>query len=77
LIGFKLKGFRWFFEHKLQAHLALNQGAFLRLASAIEAVCQRLGDELIADDRRSNAYRAARKIAEEDDAQLFEFPKAA
>lgn len=77
LIGFKLKGFRWFFDTHLQAHMQLNQAHFVRLVQAIEAVCQVIGDELIDDEKRSAAYRAARKIAEENDAQLWDLPLAA
>lgn len=76
-IGFKLKGFRWFFENHLRAQLALNQAHFVRLVQVIETVCQQIGDELTADAWRSSAYRAARKIAEQDNAELWDFPQAA
>jgi hypothetical protein len=78
-IGFKLKGFRWIFEQYLSAHYQLNEGAFLKMVAAIEAVCQKLGDEVFADERRAAAYRAARKIAAQNDVELIapEFQKAA
>lgn len=75
VIGFKIKGFRWIFEHCLKAHLQLNQSDFIDLVQAIEAICQQLGDELTADDRRLNAYRAARKIADNDNAELWASPE--
>lgn len=76
-IGFKLKGFRWFFENHLRAHMELNQASFVRLVQVIEAVCQEIGDALTVDDKRSSAYRAARKIAEQGDAELWDLPLAA
>lgn len=71
-IGFKLKGFRWFFEQHLQSHFKLNEGAFLKLVQVIEVVCQELGDELFTDERRSRAYMAARKMAAQNDVELLD-----
>jgi hypothetical protein len=76
-IGFKLKGFRYIFETHLKPHLQLSESAFVRLVQAIEAVCQELGDELHGDSKRDRAYRAARKIAEQDQAELWDLPLAA
>lgn len=76
-IGFKLKGFRYIFDTRLKPHLNLKESAFVRLVQVIEAVCQELGDELTSDAKRKDAYRAARKIAERDKAELWDLPLAA
>jgi hypothetical protein len=45
--------------------------AFLELATAIEAVCTELGDALFADDERTRWYKAARKLAANDNVRLY------
>jgi len=78
-IGFKLKGFRHVFNMHLKSLFELNDKQFLELAKAIEAVCTELGDELFADDERTRWYKAARKLAANDNVKLYGtlFQKAA
>jgi hypothetical protein len=38
---------------------------------AIEAICTELGDELFADDERTRCYKAARKLAANDNVKLY------
>jgi hypothetical protein len=70
LVGFKLKGFRHLFETHLKPVFELHDKQFLVLVSAIEAACTELGDELIVDDHRARAYKAALKLAANDNVKL-------
>ena len=78
-VGFKLKGFKHVFNTHLKSLFELNDKQFLELAAAIEAVCSELGEELFADDQRTRAYKAARKLAANDNVRLYgnNFQKAA
>ena len=69
-VGFKLKGFKHVFNAHLKSLFELNDKQFLSLVAAIEAVCSEIGDELFADDERTRAYKAARKLAANDNVQL-------
>ena len=75
LIGFKMKGFRYIYETHLKSRVVLDHSSFVRMAQVIEAVCQQIGDDLWVDDRRGNAYKAAKKIAEKDRVELWELPE--
>ena len=44
----------------------------MSLVSAIEAICKLLGDSLFDDEDRASAYKAARKIAANDNVVLYE-----
>jgi hypothetical protein len=70
-VGFQLKGFRHVFNTHLKSLFELNDKQFLVLASAIEAVCTELGDTLFADDERTRWYKAARKLAANDNVKLY------
>jgi hypothetical protein len=70
LVGFKLKGFKHLFETHLKPLFELNDKQFLVLVSAIEAVCNQLGDELFVNDHRARAYKAALKLAANDNVKL-------
>jgi hypothetical protein len=72
LIGFKLKGFRCIYEKHLKPLFELNDSQFLGLVSAIEAVCTVLGEQLVADDERARAYKAALKLAANDNVRLYD-----
>jgi hypothetical protein len=76
VIGFKLKGFRFFFE-RMKAHLELNNAHFIKVVALIEEICRDIGDDLIADNARQRAYMAARKIAEKESVELYDLPLAA
>jgi hypothetical protein len=64
LIGFKLKGFKYLFTKALEPAYRLNEKQFVSLASAIEAICTILGEALFKDEKRTLAYQAARKMAD-------------
>lgn len=69
LVGFKLKGFRNFFE-SIKDDIGLTEGHFIALCQVLERVCLKSGEEHIGDARRRSAYKAAEKIAERDNVQL-------
>jgi hypothetical protein len=69
-VGFKLKGFKHVFDTHLKSLFELNDKQFLSLATAIEAICAEIGDELFADDGRTRAYKAAHKLAANDNVRL-------
>lgn len=74
LIGFKLKGFKCVFNEQLKPLYELNDQNFVEIVSVIEAVCSKVGDCLFADDYRSRAYKAAHKMAIDDNVKLsYEF----
>jgi len=72
LIGFKLKGFKHVFEAHLKPLFELHDMQFVDLVSALEAVFTKIGGEVFAskDLRRANAYRAALKLAANDNVRL-------
>lgn len=72
LIGFKLKGFKYIFTKALAPAYRLNEQQFLSMASVIEAVCTLLGDDLFKDEKRASAYKAAKKIAANDNVELHD-----
>jgi hypothetical protein len=71
VIGFKLKGFKYFFREHLQAIYKLNGLQFLDLSDVIESVCKEIGDQLFDDEARERAYKAVRKIAANDNAKIY------
>ena len=69
LIGFKLKGFRHFFN-TVKDKLELREQHFVRLVQVIEAHSTELGEKLIQDDYTLRAYRAAQRLAANDNVEL-------
>ena len=71
LVGFKLKGFRCIFDKHLKPLFKLHDSQFIDLMSVIEAVFTEVGDQMfIGDDRRKRAYKAALKLAANDNVKL-------
>lgn len=79
LVGFKLKGFKYIFNTHMKPIFKLNDEQFLELASVIEALCTEIGESLFHDEKVASAYRAARKLAANDNVRLRNdaLPKAA
>lgn len=69
LVGFKLKGFRNFFE-RVKDDIGLTEGHFVNLCRVLERVCLESGEQHIGDARRKSAYQAAEKIAKRDNVQI-------
>lgn len=72
LIGFKLKGFKYLFTRALEPAYRLNEKQFVNLVSAIEAICTILGKTLFNDEKRTGAYKAAIKMADNDNVKLHD-----
>jgi hypothetical protein len=72
LIGFKLKGFKYFFDAHLKPLYKLNDEQFINLVSAIEAHFTEVGNEIFASGNRAraDAYKAALKLAANDNVRL-------
>jgi hypothetical protein len=72
LIGFKLKGFKHVFEQYLKPLFELHDMQFVELVSAIEMVFTNVGDKVFdsKDERRAAAYKAALKLANNDNVRL-------
>ena len=70
LVGFKLKGFKNIFTKQLAPMFKLNDKQFLRLVSAIEAICVQIGDDLSRDEVRRKSYQDAAAMAANDNVQL-------
>lgn len=63
-IGFKLKGFGYWYGKSMRPLHQLDNQQYIKLVSAIEWVAKELGDDLFKDHERVAAYQAARKLAE-------------
>ena len=70
LTGFRLKGFRNFFLNHLKPRYKLLDHDFISLVSVIEEAVQVMGDKLVADPERQDAYWQARKMAHEGNATI-------
>lgn len=70
LTGFRLKGFRNFFLKHLKPRYQLLDDDFISLVSVIEEAVQVMGDALVSDPERKEAYRQARKMAFEGSAKI-------
>ena len=70
LTGFRLKGFRNFFLTYLKPRHELLDDDFISLVSVIEQAVQVMGDKLVRDPERQDAYRQARKMAHEGNATI-------
>jgi len=70
LVGFKIKGFKHFFDNHLKPLYKLNDSQFVTMVSVLEARCTEIGNGIVDDDMRKRAYVAARKIAVSDRVQL-------
>ena len=79
LVGFKLKGFKNHFHTQLQQLLKLNDDQFVVLVPLIERFYTELGNRAFDDERRTAAYKAALKLAANDNVKLYgtEFRRAA
>lgn len=72
LVGFKLKGFKYFFDQYMKPLFKLNDSQFIDLVSVIEAVFTHIGDTVFSegDEERKRAYKAAIKLATNDNVKL-------
>jgi hypothetical protein len=72
LIGFKLKGFKCVFEKHLRPLFELHDMQFVDLVSAIEAHFTEIGRQMFdsKDKEKVRAYKAALKLAANDNVQL-------
>lgn len=80
VVGFKLKGFKCVFEKYLKPLFELHDEQFIDLVSAIETYFSKVGDQLFSagDEDRVRAYKAALKLAHNDNVRLVgAFLKAA
>lgn len=73
VVGFKLKGFKYVFEKHLKPLFELHDKQFVDLVSVIEAVFTQIGNEIFhtADEEKARAYKAALKIAANDNVKLW------
>ena len=77
IVGFKLKGFRHYFN-EIKAKHQLTAAHFVLLVEVIEAHCTDIGEQLFTNDFRQRAYKAAGQFAKEHNARLdsHEFDQA-
>lgn len=74
-IGFKLKGFRNWFE-RLKDDLGWTERHFIELVPVLERACSEIGEKEYGESsRRRQAYQAAVKLAK--NVKLHDFPLAA
>jgi hypothetical protein len=72
LIGFKFKGFRNIFETRLKNNFQLNNNHFVEMIEVLTTVCTVIGHDLTSNHRRKDAYRAAKKLAAQDQVKLYD-----
>lgn len=73
LIGFKLKGFKCVFDKFVKPLLELNDQQFVELVPVLEFVFTQFGDQMfsIGSEERKRAYKAALKLAANDNVRLY------
>lgn len=74
LVGFRLKGFECFFNEHLREIYKLQDEHFIQLATVIETYVQTIGESIF--DERKAAYKAAYRLAKENEVTLTEMPFA-
>lgn len=79
LIGFKLKGFKCVFDKHLKQLFKLNDMQFVDLVPLIELAFTQLGNQVFSvdDEERKLAYKAAIKLAANDNVRLYSMAMAA
>ena len=70
LVGFKLKGFRHFFDKYLKKELDLSESDFFPLVRVLEEICTQYGDQLTSDPEKKKAYQEASEIARRDNVKV-------
>ena len=72
LVGFKLNGFKYKFDTYMRPLFELNDRQFIDLVSLIEIVFIEVGNYIFAagDEQKKNAYKAAIKLARQDNIKL-------
>lgn len=68
-VGFKLKGFRYIFQHYGQK-FALTDDEFVSVMQAFGVLFTELGDKLLNDPNKQKAYDEAARIAANDNVQF-------
>jgi hypothetical protein len=76
-IGFRIKGFRHFYNKHMRGKLELSNSEFPKLVCIVEEAVSLLGDKIFDEHERLTAYKLAREIAETDDVRLSQVPEAA
>jgi hypothetical protein len=78
LVGFKLKGFKHVFD-KVKPLFELEDMQFIHLVRVIERALTDIGNMVfsVGDDERKRAYKAAIKLASNDNVRLYDVPLAA
>jgi hypothetical protein len=73
LIGFKLKGFKCVFDKFVKPLLELNDMQFVDLVPVLEFAFTQVGNHMfsVGDEERRQAYKAARKLAANDNVRLY------
>lgn len=77
LLGFRVKGFRHFYNRHLRPTIGYEEEKFIKLITVLETLICEMGNEIIAEPQRASAYQAARSIADEDKVHLADFPNVA
>jgi hypothetical protein len=75
-IGFKLKGYRYFFLRHLKTQLDLEEHHFLKLIDILQQALSVGGDAIFDAVERQTAYRQALEIAELDNVLVDDIPIA-
>lgn len=75
LIGFKLKGFKNFYLRKIRSSLGNSCPAFIELVDVVRNAVELLGEQILAEEPRKQAYNSALQIAAQDNIHVTDFPR--
>ncbi len=76
LIGFKLKGFKNFYNRNLKNRLGADCPQFIELVDVLQEVTRTLGQQVF-QEKQLNAYKSALEMAAEDKVHVSDFPRIA
>lgn len=74
VIGFRIKGFKHLFNTHLKPLYDLSDRDFLPMITVVQAVIQRIGEELTSQDNRKRAYKKVIKLTKDSNIQICSFP---
>jgi hypothetical protein len=77
LIGFKLKGFKNFYLRKLKPTWGDHCPEFIELVDVVSNALELVGEQVLREEVRRQAYDSALKIAAQDNIHVRDFPKIA
>lgn len=73
VVGFRIKGFKYFFNEHLKSIYKLQDNDFLTLRDALVALVQKVGDAALQEESVAYAYKKAFQLASDSETRITEF----